>query len=77
MRKMLVMLNGRVRDDLAAAAIQCRVSPVRSPGEGWDPFPRWAPVFAGVASFLEVASSGVDECILSMDLETSLNGFGN
>jgi len=35
--------------------IQCPVSLLRLPGEGRDPFPRWAPAFAGVTEFLVVA----------------------
>jgi len=31
--------------------LQCRVSLLRLPGEGRDPFPRWAPAFAGVTEF--------------------------
>jgi hypothetical protein len=31
--------------------IQCPVSLLRFPGEGRDPFPPWAPAFAGVAEF--------------------------
>jgi len=31
--------------------IQRRISLVRLPGEGWDPFLAWAPAFAGVQNF--------------------------
>jgi hypothetical protein len=32
--------------------IQSRISLLGLPGEGQDPFPRWAPAFAGVTEFL-------------------------
>jgi hypothetical protein len=35
--------------------IHYRVFLLRLPGEGRDPFPRWAPAFAGVAKFFVVA----------------------